>query len=88
MDLCTTVTDENNKITLSWYRMPFHGDFATYLKEYNRLPYDSVEEAMMAHTYKDKEMARIVNNLVETKIKLKCMEREKEDTTKLHCSIF
>ena len=79
MDFITTITDPNNVITLYWYRMPFHADFGNYIKEFDRLPYDSVEESMIAHGYKDKEMQSIIERLVMTKMSHNLLERRNEN---------
>lgn len=40
-------------VELSWYRMKFHVDFGEYIKRHERLPYDSVEDAMEDKFHQD-----------------------------------
>ena len=56
MDFCTTNTDKDRgTVEVGWYRMNFRKDFGQYLELFNRLPYASVEEAMIEHREKDIE---------------------------------
>ena len=64
MDFLTTKTDEEKgTLDLFWYHINFRKDFGQYLELFKRLPYDSVEEAMLAHRRKDIEMEAIVNSM-------------------------
>lgn len=56
MDFCSITPMENKKANLLWYRMRFYDDFGESLKDYGRVPYESIELAMKDHRDKDREM--------------------------------
>lgn len=78
MDFLTTQTTEANEALLSWYRINFHADFGQYLKDYGRLPYDSIEDSMKAQRIKDDNMQVIITDLLETKMRCNVLKRNEE----------
>ena len=79
MDFVTTITDEEKgTLDLNWYRINFRKDFGQYLELFKRLPYDSVEESMLAHRRKDIEMNAIVQVMSDQQLAHEVLKRNLE----------